>query len=430
MDNAEDNLNNTSPVGGPVDAPIDTPVAEPAAEPVADAAATDTEINEIPNETEPAPVEEPEAPAEAPIEESVPIEPSVPVEAPAEPTEPVIESNPVASPVIESAPIDMAAPVAPASPKKKSKAGLIIAAIALIVILSGAIIAMLIISNTPTTPTKSGNNSSNNSSNNSNNSSQVVEEEEESVLEEGAETKLMNDNIAMITLNAKNNGKPVTSTDTCLNYVSEVLSGKATGNQKLDDLLRYLVFREEGVFKPIDAKEYTNDEDLTKYYGTNESREAFLESTTVISADIVADRYFALYGEEVTHEDAISNCGGFYYNPKHKVYYYGPLNGCGCLPHGGFFFNLVGYAKKGTTYYADYKVSSVGVEDLASGGQKTLYYSGIVSDTTVKTTQSETFDGLSNISLTGEEWAKVKTYRFVFDKDGDDLHFKEVVEKQ
>ena len=420
MDNNDDNLN---PM--PTEAPVETPTETPAPE-----APIDIETTDEPAPAD-APVEAPaeEAPAEAPIEESAPIEPSVPVETPAEPTEPVIESNPVASPVIEPAPINMAAPVAPATPKKKSKAGLIIAAIALIVILSGAIIAMLIISNSSTTPAKSGNNSSNNSSNNSNNSSQVVEEEE-SVLEEGAETKLMNDNIAMITLNAKNNGKPVTSTDTCLNYVSEVLSSKATGNQKLDDLLRYLVFHEEGVFKPIDAKEYTNDEDLTKYYGTNESREAFLESTTVISADTVADRYFALYGEEVTHEDAISNCGGFYYNPKHKVYYYGPLNGCGCLPHGGFLFNLVGYAKKGTTYYADYKVSSVGAEDLASGGQKTLYYSGIVSDTTVKTTQSETFDGLSNISLTGEEWAKIKTYRFVFDKDGDDLHFKEVIEKK
>ena len=168
-------------------------------------------------------------------------------------------------------------------------------------------------------------------------------------------------------------------------------------------------------------------------------RESFFGDTTVISADVVADRYFELFGEEVEHKDANSLCGGFFYDPNHKVYYNGPLNGCGCLPMSGYYLKLVGYAKKGTSYYVDYRISGALVEDIMDKNDKNLvvaekinYYDGVGENAKIIKTSPEgdqLVDEDAN-TLTGEEWAKVKIYRFTFDKDGDNLFFKNVSEKQ
>lgn len=301
-------------------------------------------------------------------------------------------------------------------PVKKSKNGLIASLIIIIILLIGALVAVLIISN-------------NNNGNNNGNNNAVVEDTEVSI-SEGVESKTMNDNLHIIfSEKISATGTPLVSSTVGYDYSKEIVSGTfASKNQKLDAVLRYFDFA-TNEFKPISKADYKDSEDLSAYYGQYTTRAEFFEDTTAISADTVAKLYYKVFGEEPEHQAATKICGGYYYNPTHKVYYNGPLNACGGRASEEYSFKNVGYSKKGDIYYADYKISYSKLDDNTDGTSITKYYAG--KDESSGLVKSFKGDGIidEKSKLTDSDWEKVKTYRFTFVKNGDNFNYTGIIEK-
>ena len=335
-----------------------------------------------------------------------------------EPTqeEPIINEAPKAS----TTPETQTEPAKPINekPAKKSKTGVVVTFIIFLIVLVGAIAAVVILLN-------NGNNNGN-----GNNGGNSQTEEVETVIAEGIESKTMNDNLHIIfSQKISATGTPLVSDIVGYDYSKEIINGTfASKNQKLDAVLRYFEFA-TNEFKPISKADYKDSEDLSAYYGYYATRAEFFEDTTVISADTVAKLYYKVFGEEPEHQAATKICGGYYYNPTHKVYYNGPLNACGGRPSEEYFFKNVGYSKKGDIYYADYKISYSGVDDNTDGTSITKYYAG--KDETSGLVKSFKSDGDvdEKSKLTDSDWEKVKTYRFVFVKNGDNFNYTGIIEK-
>lgn len=297
-------------------------------------------------------------------------------------------------------------------PAKKSKNGLIASLIIIIILLIGALVAVLIISN-------------NNNGNNNGNNNAVVEDTEVSI-SEGVESKTMNDNLHIIFGGKRDKTGALDATIMGYDYAAAFFNDTAvvSKSEKLYTVVRY-IRNYTDKFKEINKADYKDNEDLSKYYGHNNTREEFFNDTTFVSAEIVEDYYYKVFGEKPEHQDLTEICGGYFYNPNHKVYYNGPLNDCGGVSTEGFFFKNVGYSKKGNIYYADYKISySLLAKDTD------YYYAGNSSTYKIIKQKKNTygaFDG-TNI-LTDSDWEKVKTYRFTFVKNGDNFNYTGIIEK-